>query len=163
MTDRFTKAERSSIMARIKSQGTGAEYIVRRLLHREGYRYRLSVRGLPGTPDIVLPRHKKIILVHGCFWHGHQQCGRAARPRSNVEFWNTKLDKNIKRDKKVRKELSSLGWNVLVIWECQLKDEAATEKLLREFMSVSHQANNLLCKFDETLKTKQTAAGRQRR
>lgn len=134
MTDTVTKAQRSWIMGQVKSHDTGAEYIVRRLLHRRGYRYRLSARDLPGKPDIVLPRHRKIILVHGCFWHGHRGCARSARPTSNIDFWNAKLDNNIKRDKRVQKELAALGWKVLVMWECQLGDELRTEKLLSKFL-----------------------------
>ena len=137
MADRLTKTQRSAVMAKVKSRGTGAEYIVRRLLFKRGYRYRLSVRDLPGTPDIVMPRHRKIILVHGCFWHGHRGCARSTRPTSNTAFWNAKLDNNIRRDKRVRKELSALGWQVLVIWECQLKDEGRTEKLLSKFFSTA--------------------------
>src|SRR5262245_12211244 len=137
MVDRLTRAQRSAVMAKVKSRGTGAEYVVRQILYRKGYRYRLSVRELPGTPDIVMPRYRKIILVHGCFWHGHRGCVRSTRPTSNVEFWNAKLDNNIKRDKKVRKELIALGWQVLVIWECQLKDEVRTENLLSKFLSTA--------------------------
>ena len=134
MTDRFTRQQRSEIMARIKGRDTAPERVVRSLLHGMGYRFRLHVRELPGRPDIVLPRHRKVILVHGCFWHGHN-CRRGARPRSNSNFWNRKIDGNIERDKRDRKGLHSLSWKVLVVWECQIRDEEALRGRLLKFMA----------------------------
>jgi DNA mismatch endonuclease (patch repair protein) len=134
MTDRFTKQQRSEIMARIKGRNTTPERTVRSMLHKMGYRFRLHVRELPGRPDIVLPRHGKIILVHGCFWHGHN-CGRGTRPGTNPEFWNRKIDGNMERDKRTRKGLHSLSWKVLVLWECQIKNGETLHRRLRKFMS----------------------------
>ena len=134
MTDRFTRQQRSEIMARITGRDTAPERVVRSLLHGMGYRFRLHVRELPGRPDIVLPRHRKVILVHGCFWHGHN-CRRGARPRSNSDFWNRKIDGNIERDKRDRKGLHSLAWKVLVVWECQIRHEEALRGRLRKFMA----------------------------
>ena len=120
--DVFTKEKRSQIMSKIKGKDTKPEKVVRSLLHQMGYRFRLHRRDLPGNPDIVLPKYKKIIFVHGCFWHGHEDCPRAKRPSTNKKFWDEKLSKNIERDKKNQCELGKLGWQLLVVWQCQIKD-----------------------------------------
>ena len=104
------------------------------MLHRMGYRFRLHVRDLPGRPDIVLPRHKRVVLVHGCFWHGHKGCRRAARPSSNTEFWNEKLSANQERDAKNLRKLRRLGWRVLVVWECQTREDNKLRPRLQRFM-----------------------------
>jgi DNA mismatch endonuclease, patch repair protein len=122
MTDVFSSAKRSAIMSRIKGENTTPEIIVRKLLHSMGYRFRLHESKLPGKPDIVLPRHAKIIFVHGCFWHGHGRCSRATLPSTNIDFWRKKISGNKLRDVKVRRELRYGGWKVSVIWQCQLKD-----------------------------------------
>jgi DNA mismatch endonuclease (patch repair protein) len=134
MTDRFDRAKRSEIMSHIKGKDTRPERSVRSLLHRMGYRFRLHVGALPGKPDVVLPRHKKVIFVHGCFWHGHTNCKRAARPQSNTGFWNRKIESNIARDRRNRKALWLNGWDVLVVWQCQTKDLASLKERLAEFM-----------------------------
>lgn len=121
-------------MASVGGKNTRPEIVVRRIVHRLGYRFRLHVRDLPGNPDIVLPRHRKAIFVHGCFWHGHRGCRRAARPTTNIEFWNKKLDENIGRDKRFRRELEALGWRTLVIWECCTKDLEQLERRLIRFL-----------------------------
>jgi DNA mismatch endonuclease (patch repair protein) len=120
--DVFTKEKRSKIMSKIKGKDTKPEKVVRSLLHQMGYRFRLHRKDLPGNPDIVLPKHKKVIFVHGCFWHGHDGCPRAKRPSTNKKFWNEKLLKNIERDKKNQSDLPKLGWQLLVVWQCQIKD-----------------------------------------
>jgi len=124
-------------MARIGSKGTGPERMVRSMLHRMGYRFRLHPKDLPGKPDITLPKHKKIVFVHGCFWHGHQDCPRAKRPTTNKDFWNNKLDKNITRDKRVLEELSALGWQVLIIWTCQCKHTELLKRKLTAFLEMT--------------------------
>lgn len=129
MTDVFSKEKRSCIMAHVKGYDTKPEILVRSFIFRMGFRFRLHRRDLPGTPDIVLPRHSKVIFVHGCFWHGHKNCPRSKRPATNENFWNNKLDSNIKRDKLNRRELRRLGWKTLVVWECETK---SPEKLLRK-------------------------------
>jgi len=136
MTDRFTRKERSEIMSRIHGADTEPEKIVRSLVHRMGYRFRLHVRKLPGNPDIVLARHHKIIFVHGCFWHGHKRCVRASRPATRAAFWNRKIDGNIFRDASVQRWLKALGWNVFVLWQCELKKtkRAALTARLRRFL-----------------------------
>lgn len=134
IVDRFTRQERSRIMARVKGRDTAPERIVRSIVHRLGFRFRLHVRSMHGTPDIVLARHRKVILVHGCFWHGHTPCPRGMRPQSNVAFWEKKLSGNIERDKRIRRALSQAGWRSLVIWECQVKDEMLVIRKLRRFL-----------------------------
>jgi DNA mismatch endonuclease (patch repair protein) len=129
MTDVFTKDKRSWIMSRVKGRDTKPEILVRSLVHRMGFRFRLHRRDLPGKPDIVLPRHKKVIFVHGCFWHGHKQCSRSKRPTTNERFWNKKLDGNIERDKRFRRKLHRMGWKVVVVWQCETRNP---EKLLQK-------------------------------
>lgn len=135
MTDKFSQAKRSDIMSRVSGRDTLPERKVRSVLHRLGYRFRIHVHGLPGNPDIVLKRHKRIVFVHGCFWHGHKGCAKSKRPTTNVDFWNPKLDKNIKRDILVRKQLRELGWQVLVVWQCQTNDELKLRSKLLRFMT----------------------------
>lgn len=131
MADVFTPEKRSAIMGRIAGRDTKPEKRVRSLLHRLGYRFRLQRRDLPGRPDIVLPRFKTVIFVHGCFWHGHPGCRRATVPAANRDFWINKITGNQARDARVKTELERLGWNVLVVWQCELKDErAVTDRLV---------------------------------
>ena len=132
--DVFTKEKRSQIMSEIKGKNTKPEKIVRSLLHQMGYRFRLHRRDLPGNPDIVLPKHKKVIFVHGCFWHGHEDCPRAKRPSTNKKFWNEKLSKNIKRDISNQKELKKLGWLPFVVWQCQIKDIDTLQRKFNKFL-----------------------------
>lgn len=134
MADVFSKEKRSWIMSRIRGRDTKPEMLVRSVVHRMGFRFRLHCRELPGKPDIVLPRHKKVIFVHGCFWHGHKQCLRSRRPTTNTEFWNKKLDANIARDKRVRMNLRRLGWKVLVVWECETSDPDRLFAKLERFL-----------------------------
>jgi DNA mismatch endonuclease (patch repair protein) len=135
VADKFTPEERSKVMSRIKGRDTKPEKVVRSLLHVLGYRFRLHRRDLPGKPDIVLPKYKKAIFVHGCFWHGHKSCPRAARPTSNVEFWNKKLDSNLRRDAAVQEELIKLGWSFFIVWQCEMRDLAELTEKLKGFLS----------------------------
>ena len=114
-------------MSRVKNRDTAPEKIVRSLIHRMGYRFRLHSIRLPGKPDIVLPRHKKVVMVHGCFWHGHEGCRRGTPPSSNKEFWFGKISKNRKRDRDVLEQLEMLGWSVLTVWECETKVKAVDQ------------------------------------
>ena len=132
--DVFSDDERSRIMSRIKGRNTQPELVVRRLLHAMGYRFRLHVGYLPGKPDIVLPRHGKVVQVHGCFWHGHKGCRRATRPQTNTKFWTRKMDGNKARDARTERQLRRLGWSVTTIWECQTNDIEKLERRLRRFM-----------------------------
>jgi DNA mismatch endonuclease (patch repair protein) len=120
MVDTVSTAERSRIMAAVKSKDTTPELLVRRLVHSLGHRYRLHVRSLPGTPDLVFPRLRKVINVNGCFWHMHN-CGRSRIPSSRRDYWIAKIERNAARDKRTHRELRKLGWQVLVLWECQIK------------------------------------------
>ncbi len=129
--DRLTRAERSRLMAAVRGRDTTPERTVRRLLHLMGYRFRLYRRDLPGTPDIVLPRHRIVVLVNGCFWHAHRCRHGRREPRSNVLFWRRKRQRNQLRDRNTRVALRRLGWRVVVIWECKTKhlDELTHELL----------------------------------
>jgi DNA mismatch endonuclease (patch repair protein) len=135
MSDHLTPQERSRNMSRVKGRDTKPELLVRSIVHRLGYRFRLHGKSLPGRPDVVLPRHRKVIFVHGCFWHGHPGCRRAARPSTNREFWDKKIDGNIARDKANVRALRRAGWKVLVIWQCAMKDCGRLKKRLGKFLS----------------------------
>ena len=134
MADVFSEKKRSWIMSRVKGKDTSPERAVRSLVHDLGYRFRLHRKDLPGCPDIVLPRHRKIVFVHGCFWHGHKGCARSARPTSNTRFWNAKIDSNVQRDRRNIRALRRRGWSVLVVWTCELRDPEKLERRLRRFL-----------------------------
>ncbi|WP_277924334.1 DNA mismatch endonuclease Vsr [Sphingomonas sp. CROZ-RG-20F-R02-07] len=121
MVDTLTPAQRSERMSRIRSTNTKPEVALRKALHRLGFRFRLHGRRLPGKPDIVLPKYRTAIFVHGCFWHRHAGCSIATTPKSNTEFWVDKFDRNTARDAIKRAQLEADGWNVIVVWECDLK------------------------------------------
>jgi DNA mismatch endonuclease (patch repair protein) len=121
--DTFTPAERSAVMRRVRGKDTKPEMAVRSLVHRLGYRYALHRRDLPGNPDLVFPARGRVIFVHGCFWHGHTCRAGRNRPSSNQSYWIAKLNRNQARDAANRRRLRSLGWQTLVIWECELKDQ----------------------------------------
>lgn len=120
--DRLSPDQRSRLMAQVGSKNTSPEICVRKLLHSLGYRFRLHCKDLPGHPDIVLPRYRVCIFVHGCFWHRHSRCARASIPVTNKEFWLEKFQKNSKRDILVKQVLEEAGWRVVVIWECETKN-----------------------------------------
>lgn len=134
MSDNLTPEQRRKTMARVKSQNTTPEIKVRCLAHALGFRFRLHRKDLPGKPDIVFPKLKKIILVHGCFWHGHDGCEASKRPSSNEEYWNKKLDRNKKRDRDNLKRLRSTHWEPLIIWECQTKDQNELGLIISDFL-----------------------------
>ena len=129
--DHLTPEKRSWNMSRIKSKDTTPERIVRSFLHRNGFRFRLQVKDLPGKPDIVLPKYKTVIEVRGCYWHRHEGCKDATTPSTNAEFWQKKFAENIARDQRTRQELKELGWNVIVVWECELKKSVLQSTLNR--------------------------------
>lgn len=128
--------QRRRIMQAVKSKDTRPELHVRRLLHAMGYRFRLHRNDLPGKPDIVLPRYKKAIFVHGCFWHAHG-CSKGKPPKSRLDYWLPKLEMNVKRDRTKKERLESLGWKVQVVWQCETKDTDALAAKLRLFMNSS--------------------------
>jgi DNA mismatch endonuclease (patch repair protein) len=134
VADVFSKKKRSELMSLIRSKDTSPELIIRRLVHGLGFRYRLHVDDLPGKPDLVFSRLKKIVEVRGCFWHQHRGCHDSHIPKSQTEYWGPKLARNVKRDKQNEKRLRSLGWQVLAVWECELKDTRATVERVRQFL-----------------------------
>ncbi|HPT73067.1 MAG TPA: DNA mismatch endonuclease Vsr [Candidatus Cloacimonadota bacterium] len=121
MVDRISEEQRSWNMSRIKSKNTKPEMVVRSLLHKMGFRFRLHVKDLPGKPDIVLPKYKTVIFVNGCFWHQHEGCKRATIPKSNQEYWLTKLDMNVQKDQQIQVALIEMKWKIMIVWECELK------------------------------------------
>lgn len=133
--DVFEPAKRSEIMRRVRSKDTRPEMVVRSAAHRLGYRFRLHRRDLPGTPDLVFPRLRKVIFVHGCFWHGHMGCSRATLPKSNAEAWKKKIEGNCQRDRRAIEALRCDGWDVLVVWQCSVRNSEGLEQLLREFLT----------------------------
>ena len=120
MADVHDKKTRSYNMSQIKGKNTKPELLVRKFLFSHGYRYRLNVKDLPGKPDIVLPKYKTVVFINGCFWHGHQGCTYFVLPKTRTEWWKEKIHKTKLRDKKAEDELKSLGWKVVIIWECEL-------------------------------------------
>ncbi|MGY5808435.1 very short patch repair endonuclease [Rhizobium sp. LEGMi198b] len=134
MGDRVSPEVRSKIMSRIRGKDTSPEMKVRRCAHALGFRFRLHVAGLPGRPDLVFPSRRKIIFVHGCFWHRHTDCKLATTPRSNVDFWQGKFQRNLARDIVILEKLHALGWKVLVIWECQISNDTALAEIIKSFL-----------------------------
>ncbi len=138
MADIYSAKKRSEIMSRVRAEGTEPELFVRRIAHRLGYRFRLHRIDLPGKPDIVFPRHRKAIFVHGCFWHGHDQCSKAKRPATNRAFWDQKLSQNMERDRQNVVALKKVGWKVLVVWECETRDCERIAARVRRFLNSSN-------------------------
>lgn len=136
MADKLTAERRSENMRRIRSTGMKPEMAVRSLVHRLGYRFRLHAKDLAGKPDLVFRPRRKVIFVHGCFWHGHSDpsCLDGRRPKSRAEYWGPKLDRNIERDTAHVAALEAAGWKVLIVWECETKDALALAKRLRRFL-----------------------------
>lgn len=132
---------RSALMSRVRGGNTTPELVVRRIVHALGYRFRLHRRDLPGTPDIVLPRSRKIIFVHGCFWHRHPGCSRATTPRTRTAFWQRKFERNVERDRRNIAELQTLGWKILVVWECETCDRSL-RGLLSAFLGPERQGRS---------------------
>ena len=140
--DHLTPEQRHLCMSRIRSQDTGPEWAVRRLVHAMGFRYRLHDKRLPGKPDLVLPRHRKVILVHGCFWHGHGCRAGGHVPATHTRFWKEKFARNVERDRKALRELWKAGWHVLVVWECETKDAEQLRALLSAFLDAPARSAN---------------------
>lgn len=132
--DTLSTKERSERMALVRSKNTGPELLVRSIVFALGYRYRLHARDLPGCPDLVFRKLHKVIFVHGCFWHRHATCGLARLPKSRLSFWKPKLEANKERDKRIKRDLTKDGWNVLTIWECQLKNGTRVRTAIRRFL-----------------------------
>jgi len=132
--DPLSPGERSERMKLIRSKNTKVEMVVRRLTHAMGYRYRLHSKALPGSPDMVFPARKKVIFVHGCFWHQHENCRHYRMPRSKLDFWLPRLESNKRRDAKVYEQIKESGWRYLVVWECELKNREAVANHIKSFL-----------------------------
>lgn len=141
MADRMSADQRSRAMSRVRGHDTGPELRVRHRVWSDGFRYRLHVRSLPGAPDLVLPKYRMTVFVHGCFWHQHG-CPKSKRPSSNREFWDRKLDANLERDARILDELAAMGWTSFIVWECTL--ERDTEALLGELRGIRAGRNSAL-------------------
>ena len=134
MADIYDRKKRSEIMGRVRDRDTGPETRVGKIAHGLGYRVRLYVDDLPGKPDLVFPRYRKVIFVHGCFWHGHENCRRAKRPATNTVYWDRKLSRNIERDRGNIIALEEAGWKSLIVWECETGDLNHVQQMIRRFL-----------------------------
>lgn len=134
MTDIYSKNKRSDIMSKISGKETKPEILVRRYLFSKGFRYRKNVIQLPGKPDVVLPKYKTIIFIHGCFWHGHTNCKAAKLPQTNIKFWREKIGRNIDRDSQNTEKLLKEGWKVLTVWQCEVKAREKASKRLEQLV-----------------------------
>lgn len=143
MTDRLTPEKRSWLMSRVKSRDTTPEIAVRKAAFSLGLRFRLHTSKLPGRPDLIFPRWKKVIFVHGCFWHRHPGCRKATTPKSNEAFWEDKFRRNVDRDERVLHEISSLGWDPLVIWQCQTRSDKELKDRLISFFQIDPATRNV--------------------
>ncbi len=135
--DIFSKDERSRMMSKVRGANTKPERLLRSALHKLGFRFRIQRKDLPGKPDIVLPKYKAVILVHGCFWHQHPGCKLAAMPQTNVDFWKTKLEGNAVRDRLTKEKLEALGWRVIIVWGCEVKGLIKNPEKLAEMVTGS--------------------------
>jgi len=132
--DTLAPNQRSKLMSRIKGKNTSPELIVRRLVYSMGYRYRLHAKDLPGKPDLVFRPQKKVIFVHGCFWHQHKGCKYSHIPKSNLAYWKPKLQRTLNRDKAHNKKLKKEGWDILVLWDCEIKNLKNSKKRIKQFL-----------------------------
>ncbi len=139
--DVFSPEKRSQVMSRIRSKDTKPEKIIRSILHKLGFRFRINRKDLPGKPDIVLPKYRIVIFVHGCFWHQHEGCPRSKKPTSNAQYWNPKLKNNVLRDEKNILELEESGWRVFILWECQIKNLVKNPDLLAKMLETIDNKN----------------------
>ena len=146
MTDLMSAEKRSYVMSRIRSKNTGLELAVRRMVFAMGYRYRLYAKGLPGRPDIAFLGRKKVIFIHGCFWHQHQKCPMGTPPSSNLAYWGPKLSRNVERDRENLASLKRNGWKALVIWECQMQKPTKVKARICRFLGSRMQKNIERCK-----------------
>jgi DNA mismatch endonuclease (patch repair protein) len=134
MVDSLTQEARSALMARIRSRDTKPELLVRSIAHRLGFRFSLHREDLPGSPDLVFPKFRAVIFVHGCFWHRHGNCAKASVPATRTLYWLEKFRRNVERDDAARRGLRRLGWRVLTIWECEIRDESKTSRKIGHFL-----------------------------
>jgi len=142
MPDVLTPTQRSAVMSRIRGKDTKPELFVRSQLHRSGFRFRVNVRSLPGTPDIVLPRYRTVIFVHGCFWHRHKRCKYATTPSTRRDFWLAKFAANTERDRRNVAALRRLGWSVVTLWECRISPSSLPSIVWRKLFAANRQRNS---------------------
>lgn len=136
MVDKLTSEQRSRLMSQVRGKDTKPELVVRRLVHSLGYRFRLHRRDLPGSPDLVFPSRRKVIFVHGCYWHRHD-CKKATTPKSNTAFWQKKFDDNVMRDNKNLRDLKALGWEAMVVWQCETETNELLAHMIGQFLDSS--------------------------
>ncbi|MBK3403451.1 DNA mismatch endonuclease Vsr [Methylorubrum populi] len=132
--DRLLPTERSRLMGNVRGKDTTPEMVVRKTAHALGYRFRLHRKGLPGSPDLVFASRRKVVFVHGCFWHRHPSCRKASTPKTRPEFWRAKFARNVERDAKNERDLRAAGWEVLIVWECETRDVAELARVLHAFL-----------------------------
>ena len=162
MPDILTPIQRHSCMSRIRGKDTKPEIRVRKGLHRRGFRFRLQDRRLPGRPDITLPKYSVAIMVNGCFWHGHKGGRYATKPRTNPEFWETKIERNRHRDEVTTAHLEALGWTVITVWECELRGKAAAEARIEALAEDIRKAGEMKLQQKRTRHISRTAAKKER-
>ena len=154
--DVHTSAQRHHNMAAIHSASTKPELLLRKALWRLGFRYCVNVKRLPGSPDVVLPKYRTVIFVHGCFWHGHKDCKNASTPKTNTDFWKAKITRNQERDQEVWRQLEAKGWYVIIIWECQLKKAVLEETIARVEAEILRNGENLRFAQEDRRKARET-------
>jgi DNA mismatch endonuclease (patch repair protein) len=142
MVDRLTPERRSRLMSRVRSKNTKPELVVRRLVHAMGYRFRLHRNDLPGSPDLILPAYRTAIFVHGCFWHRHPGCRKASNPSTRVEFWTDKFQTNVARDRRNRARLRRADWRVIIVWECETRNEDLLRSILKRSLPKKKRAGD---------------------
>ena len=162
MADKLNTQQRHHCMSRIRGKDTKPEILVRKGLHARGFRFRLQDRKLPGRPDIVLPKYGVAIMVNGCFWHGHKGCRYATKPKSNIEFWETKIARNKHRDEVTAAHLEALGWTVIVVWECELRGKEKAEARIQTLAEEIRSAGELKRQKEARRRLSRAAAKRER-
>lgn len=162
MGDKLNAFQRSHCMSRIRGKDTKPELLVRKGLHARGFRFRLQDRNLPGRPDIVLPKYGVAIMVNGCFWHGHGGCRYATKPKSNIEFWETKIARNKHRDEVTAAHLEALGWTVIIVWECELRGKEKAEARIQTLAEEIRSAGELKKQKEARRRLSRAAAKRER-
>lgn len=162
MADKLNTQQRHHCMSRIRGKDTKPEILVRKGLHARGFRFRLQDRNLPGRPDIVLPKYGVAIMVNGCFWHGHKGCRYATKPKSNAEFWETKIARNKHRDEVTSAHLEALGWTVIIVWECELRGKEKAEARIQTLAEEIRSAGELKKHKEDQSRLSRAAAKRER-
>lgn len=162
MSDILTSSQRHHCMSRIRGKNTKPEILVRKGLHARGFRFRLHNKKLPGSPDIVLPKYGVAIMVNGCFWHGHKGCRYATEPKTNIEFWETKIARNLHRDEVTTAHLEALGWTVITVWECELRNSSQLDERLNALAEDIRYAGEVKRVKDMNKRQSRVAARRER-